>query len=212
MTIDTTASNDAGSNVYGYDAAIVVQHEGSGDVTITTGDVFGRHDEGIYLYADNAGANATINTTDGSVDGGTAGISVKAYNDDGDVNIITADVDGGSGPGIKSYIISGYDIDTIINTTAGKVIGGTSGIDVDHGDSGTGYISITTAGVTGKADYGIDVDAGDSISDVTIITTASNNTGGEVYGYESGIRVKHYGSGSVSITTADVTGQIRIWR
>ena len=208
LTIDTTASNDVDKNVYGYDTAIKVFHSGSGDVSITTGEVFARNDDGIYLRANNSGANATINTTatndvDGKVYGKDHGIYVEAKNSGGDVSITTADVTGNTEMGIR-IVNTGYAVDKKIDSTAGKVTGGKSGIVVENlASAGSNYISIYTADVTGRADYGIYVFAGAGVSDVTINTTASSD---EVYGYNTGILVSHNGSGSLSITTADVYG------
>ena len=202
---DVTINTTAGSDVYGGNTGIDVDHYGSGAVSITTARVWGLGDDGINVYADNTTTNVTIDTSADYVYGHNNGIAVD-HDGSGFVSITTAEVKAKNDNGIDVYAganVTDVTINTTASTSAGsvnfEVFGNDNGIDVDH--DGIGGVDITTADVTGNTANGIYVNADSSTTNVTIDTTA-----GYVYGNTTGIEVDHFGSGYLDIKTADVTG------
>lgn len=220
--------NTVGGAIIAGDDGIDVEMPLGGNVSITTADVYGEsvgidvslggyYGEGLPTAGD-----LTINTTAGTVTGAFDGIAVDNRGT-GSISVVTADVNSEFGEAIA--IFSGRDSEGAItvDTKAGTVTGGESGIYVDN--NGSGAVTITTAdvlstgyersyyyynyytgeGYTSSRVYGdaaIRVDSNyGSTGDISINTTA-----GAVTGFDEGIQVNQRGTGAITITTADVTG------
>ncbi len=189
MTINTSGGMvDAGGT------GVRVYHSGTGDLSITTGDVTGTDGYGITANVSD-GVNFTIDTSAGTVYAYDTGVVAYQYGT-GDLSITTAGVQSDTNHGIYAYSGAG---NTTINTSAGAVTAYANGINFRQ--YGNGSLSITTAGVTSTqsdAIYAQNKAAG--------TTTTINTTAGTVVGYSSGINIRHYATGNLSITTGDVIG------
>lgn len=190
IEVDTTAGS-----VTGGAGGISVRNYGADSIAISAGDVSGASARGIY--ARNFGIDVIIDTSVGDVSG-TTGISVE-NNGTGLTNITTGNVSGTTSDGIYA---EGVGTDVVVNSLGGTVEGSRNGIDARN--TGTGSTSITTANVTGTTDDGINAFNGDGTGDLIIDTTLGAVTGGA-----NGISAGQIGTGAVTITTADVTGQSR---
>ncbi len=186
LTIDSSAGTVTGDS-----NGIFVRNEGSGAVSITTADVSG-YSAGIA--GDNYGTDFVIDSSAGDVAGDEFGLEIDNFGS-GITSITTANVTGGTDAGIG---VRHDAADLIINTAAGSVTGGTAGISARN--RGSGNTVITTGDVDGEDGSGVEVDAGASSGDVVIDTSA-----GEVNAFQFGIDVDQYGSGDITVTTADVT-------
>ncbi|MEL6225945.1 MAG: hypothetical protein AAFR01_02880 [Pseudomonadota bacterium] len=171
-----------------------------GDISIQgigqTGGISGSSD-GIYGRTSGTGS-VTIDSSAGAISGGYSGIRIYNVNTPGvatgSVSITTADATGAANDGI--YVRT-YGSDIMIDSLGGSVEGGDNGIFVRQ--FGNGETSITTADVTGSNSNGVYFYGSADSSDITIDTTAGTVSGGA-----RGVDVLNFGTGDVSITTADV--------
>lgn len=201
---DVTIAQESGaSTITGRENAISVTGS-DGSINITTGgDVAGLNGSGIEAQ-NNAGAGeVTINSSAGEVYGYYSGI-IANNNGQGATTITTADVitgygEAGTRDGI--YVANGADsTDLTIDSSAGTVEGQINGIRTIN--LGTGSTSITTADVEGGRGSGIFAINGPTASGITVDSTA-----GAVTGDYNGIFIVNNGTGSISITTADVVSE-----
>ncbi len=209
---DVTVNTTAGSVTAGgrNSAGIVVTNSGTGDTTITTGDVSGGYidgpapgyAQGIYATNQATSGDLTIDSTSGDVAGESEGIRAT-NNSAGDTIIRTGNVSGNRigivAINTNADAISG---DLTIDSSAGFVTGSYRGISVDH--YGTGDISVTTADVSATDGDAVNVnDNGEEGAGVDITIDTAQGT---VTGSRNGIYAANSGTGDLSITTADVTG------
>ncbi len=197
LTVDSSAGTVTGGN-----RGIFVLNFGVGAVTITTAGVTGEAGDGVLVYNDIIGDDLIIDTSAGPVEGAQNGILARNYADEQNATITTADVTGLAADGINvrddGEIGNGADI--TIDTTLGTVTGAEDGIDAFNFD--TGHLSITTADVVSETGTGIAAtNNGLGTGDLTIDSSA-----GSVTGATNGIRGSNLGSGSTSVTTANVVG------
>ena len=191
---DLSVDSSAGS-VSAQSTGIIANNFGTGATTIITGDVRSQTSEGINAYVDATGGDLTIDTSAGSVSGGTRGIYSRNLGS-GNTSITTASVSGGLA-GIVAF--QGGDTgDLTVDSSGGAVLGGEDGIDLNH--SGTGDLTVTTGDVTGENGIGIAVSGGADTGNITVDSSA-----GSVAGASLGITVGNSGAGDTTITTADVT-------
>lgn len=176
-------------------SAIAVASDGAVDIggTSALGDLSSTNGYGIIALAK---ADITINTSAGSIASGNDGI--RALNQGtGSVTITTADVTSRTQDAISVGNAIAAD-NVVVDSTAGSVSGGRSGIDVFH--TGTGMLTIASGNVTANRGTGIDASNGFG-TDIVIDSTA-----GSVTGSAFGIEAANTGTGAIRISTADVTG------
>ncbi|MEO0908133.1 MAG: autotransporter outer membrane beta-barrel domain-containing protein [Pseudomonadota bacterium] len=188
LIIDTSA----GSVIGGY-RGIDARNNGTGTLSVTTGNVSAGSDTAIYLR--NFSGDVSVDSSAGTVMGARAGVFVRNY-DSGAISITTGDVSGGAGDGIHAVNFDPDTADIIIDSSAGSVDGGTYGIRATN--LGSGALSITSADVVGGDDAGIR--ARNSGTNLTIDSSA-----GAVSGISHGIYARNYGSGALVMTTGDVS-------
>ena len=197
ITIDSSAGAVTGSNngIYTYNRGYL-----SG-TDITTGDVTGESGAGIVARTYGEGGygagGIAIDSSAGRVTGSVDGI-VASNAGFGDLSITTADVTGQAFVGIRARNANASTGDLTIDTSAGAVLGGYSGIEAQN--NGAGSTTITTGDVSAYGENGYAIAVGQSGADLTLDTT-----GGRVYAYDAGaISATNAGSGSTTVTTADV--------
>lgn len=173
----------------------------AGDITITTGDVSGgRRGVSTLSYIGGFSSKTYIDTTAGTVFGGEIGIAASAAYEyySGDITIKTADVIGGD-----RGISAGNDAfggAIVIDTTAGTVTAGQTGINASPGYGSEGA-RITTADVNAISGVGINASGGVSV----------NTTAGAIHAGTDGVRWMAFENGFAGIETGDiVAGQIGI--
>ncbi|MDJ0643200.1 MAG: hypothetical protein QNJ15_10305, partial [Erythrobacter sp.] len=191
LTIDTSAGSATGGTW-----GVVGISNGSGATSVTTADATGFTRDGVFVAANSGmGTNVSVDTSAGTVIGQYDGID--SYNGGiGSHTIITADVTGTNFAGIFAQN-SALGTNFTVDSSAGSVIGGNDGIDLDQ--YGSGALTITTADVTGTIGDGID--ARSYGTELSIDTSA-----GTVSGATNGIFVVQRGTGAVTLTVNDVTG------
>ncbi|MEM6826461.1 MAG: autotransporter outer membrane beta-barrel domain-containing protein [Pseudomonadota bacterium] len=176
--------------------AIFAEHAGSGALFIQTGDLSGQNDSAIF--ARNSGGDETaINTTEGSVSGGSSGIQLE-HTAPGGAEIQTADVTAGDSIGI-SVQTSGnaLSIDTVEGTVS---TGGTHGIQVVN--TGTGNSSVRTADVVGGEIAGVLVFTGDTTINSEVDTSEGFLTAGA-----TGVNHIAIGQGDATTKTGNVSAE-----
>ena len=135
---------------------------------------------------------------------GTGTNGILALADGGDIDIGGTDAIGdvtGARTGISARTTGTGNI--TINSSAGSVLGDYFGIAAYS--NGTGSIDVTTADVTSTGLNGIDLFlASGTTGDISFDSTA-----GSVAGQEFGISIGNFGTGSIAVTTADVTATNR---
>ena len=149
---------------------------------------------GVVALTDGTG-NITIDSSAGTITGGTNGVVAQVYGA-GAVSVMTSAVTGTANNGILARSTGGG---VTVDSSAGSVMGGTSGIYAR--DFGTNAVSVTTADVTGTTAVGIYAGNSAAGTDLTVDSSA-----GSVNGATHGIRARNRGTGTVNVTTADVTG------
>jgi hypothetical protein len=200
LTIGTT-----GGQVTGIDATGIVglSQLGAGNLNITTADVTG-HEHGLNIINIGVG-DTTIDTTAGSVTGTTEnGIAINLGSDTTGLTLTTAEVTGGE-HGISLDALGSGDI--VIDTTQGDVVGtDKTGIYVSVSTAATNDVTITTGNVAGGS-TGVLANAGNS-GDLIVDTSAGAVAAGAnpSPSYGAGVRAIGITDGTVSVTTADVTG------
>jgi len=191
VVIDTSAGSVTSLN-----AGIDVDHDGNGDISITTGDVTSENSAGVRVSA--RGGNIAVDTAAGTVDGVQGGIVVSNSGPTGNISVTAADVVSTSFDTSAIYVSqSGGDVS--VDTSAGAVDGARGGVGVRN--RGTGDTTITTGAVNGSRNFGVDAFNEANAGDLTIDTTAGAVTGGD-----NGIDATNNGTGSTFVTTGDVTG------
>ncbi|WP_229953486.1 hypothetical protein [Parasphingorhabdus litoris] len=189
-----TVHSSAGTVMGGHDGVFAEDARG-GAVSVTVDDVTGTNRLGIL--ARSFGGGVTVHSSAGTVMGGHDGIFAEDARS-GAVSVTTADVTGTGGAGIYARSFGGG---VTVNSNAGAVMGGNDGIFAR--DSRGGAVSVTTADVTSTGGTGIFARSfvRSSVRSITV-----NSSAGTVMGDNDGIRAEETGFGSVSVTTADVTG------
>jgi outer membrane autotransporter protein len=194
ISITTTGSveGQSGAGIYAYRKAGF----SSSSMTISATDVSGGGD-GIHAFNGGIFYGHLSITATGTVTGGT-GDGISAVNLAGGMTISTADVSGGRN-GISAQNLLGGDL--VINTAA--VSGGRNGVSAQNMFGGN--LVINTAAVSG-GDNGIlayNAALGGGAGSLSI--TATGTVTGSRY---DGINASNYGSGSLTIDVADVSGNI----
>lgn len=177
--------NSSAGTVTGAASGIMVQFDGTGSATVTTGDVIGAGASGIDVTS--AGSSLTIDTTAGTIAGATTGI--RAETSAGVLILTTADVVGMMEAGIEVVSAQG---DASIDTTAGAVVGETDGIAATQ--NGTGALVIATGDVLGRTGSAIRAAAAAGTNGLTI------STSGMVLGLAVGIDASNDGDAPTVIT------------
>ena len=178
--------------------AIEVINEG-GAATITTADISisPTGESGIDLLNRSGATNVTIDTTAGSISAGRLGIYVENLGS-GFTSVEAANINSAGG-GID---VRNYGTYVAVNTIAGTVTAG-NGAGIWVNNNGTGSVSVISA----------DIDAGSNGGGEAAIFVENSGTSididtsaGEIIGRSGGIKVDQDGSGAVTITVNDVTG------
>ncbi|MEO0463441.1 MAG: autotransporter outer membrane beta-barrel domain-containing protein [Pseudomonadota bacterium] len=189
VTIDTSAGS-----VTGAAAGIAVYNYSSSTVSVTTADVTGTAEDGIYIASP---GDVALDTSGGSVTGGVDGIEVSTGGT-ADAAVTTGNVTGQSGDGI-AVSNSGQGGSISVNSAAGTVSGAERGVDVRN--NGRGATLVVTGDVTGADGNGIYAYNTGSGTDVTVDSSA-----GRVTGSTDGIAAYNFGTGALSVTAADTAG------
>jgi hypothetical protein len=206
-TTPTTVENAAGDGVS-------MSGDGSLSLTITNaGSSVSGSDDGVYMAVDGGAGNLTI-TSEGEIYGGASGI-YAANSGTGALSLDVVDVTGDSQDGVLA-VNAPFGTDLTI-TSSGLVSGADSGVAAYN--FGSGALSITVADVTGDSEAGIHArngigalpntpldQAGAVHLPLTLSTDLSITSTGIVTGDLFGIYAINYGSGALTIDTADVTG------
>lgn len=215
--VDVTATGVV-SGVKGID----VSASSNGDITVTTQGVIGTVAEGIDIINGGPLAGDITVNAQGPVVGQTRGIEVES-DGVGAFSITASDVTGVTDDGIYARIESssaGAMSITTIGTVTGAENGiyarqsgaggltintvdvaSTNGVGIESLNFGAGALSVTTADVTSNGSVGIFAyNSAVSAADVSVDSSA-----GSVNSDNYGILVRNFGSGDLSITTADVT-------
>ena len=189
ISIDSSAGSISAS-----DLGIRAINDGTGDLSITSAGIESTGVAGIFAV--NNGANLTIDTSAGSVVGG-ANLAIFAINSGtGDLSVTTGDLTGIVGDGLQ---LVNTGVNLTIDTSAGMVLGEQDGIQASN--LGTGALSITTSDVTGTNNLGINAFGASTGTDVTVDSSAGTLIGGTYGAY-----ITNYGTGAISVTSANVTG------
>jgi len=193
LTINSTAGSVTGAT----DGVFAI-NTGTDSMQITAGNVTGETSRGIFAQNNPGGTDLSIDTSAGSVNGGSAGI-ITFNLGSGALNIVTADVtatDTSGSPSPSGIFAQNFGTDLALDTRAGTVTGD-AGIRADN--FGTGATSIVTGDVNGT---GLD-----GISSIQFFGTdlIIDSTAGTVTGAIRGIDARNQGSGTLSITTGDVS-------
>ncbi|MEO9468466.1 hypothetical protein, partial [Parasphingorhabdus sp.] len=149
------------------------------DLTITIGD----DTTPTTVNDDTVPANAAIEMVGGGAQ--TLNIINSGSNVTGSTDAIKVEITGGTG-------------DLAVNV-AGSINAGDDGLDIDNAGFGSTVVSV--ASVYATSDDGIDIDTDLDSGDVRVGAT------GHVDGGDEGIDIFNYGYGSVTVTTAQVTGR-----
>ena len=196
LTIET----GTGTTVSGVNQGIVAFNN-TGSLSITAGgDVIASSGGGYAIVANNTGTNLNITTAGGAdIYGGWMGI--RAMNNFGTLTINT----GGNVTGIDSagiYAVNnGNGSHLTIETRAGTAVtGGEYGIYARN--FGSGILSITANGNVAGGTNRQGILAINHGTDLTIETA----NGSEIVGGSTGIDARNLGTGALSVTAADVTG------
>jgi hypothetical protein len=151
-----TITTGTGSTITGGEFGIIVDHNGTGGVTITAdGTVTGTGGYGITVGDGSTATNLSITTGTGSnITGGTYGIHARNLGSGYTSITANGNVTGTTGEGIYAYNGTSATNLSITTGTGSNITGGTQGIFVKN--FGTGYLSITAnGGVTGTTGPGI---------------------------------------------------------
>jgi len=205
--------------VQGGTFGISAQNRGSGALSINTSSVAGTNVVGILAINDVTAADLTI-APSGPVTGNFDGINVRNFGT-GSLSIDSSDVTGENTTGIFAYnSVNGTGLSI---TSTGPVAGGIEGIQV--GQFGSGSLSINVADVTGNTDDGLDAgnfgpnsmsiqtsgnvtgaDDGIDAYNSALGTTLSITSTGPIVGGHQGIDAVNLGSGGLTISAVDITG------
>ena len=195
LSIDSSAGVVSGV-YYG----IYAHNSSTGGLSVTSADLTGTVRQGIRASNANTAStgNLTIDTTAGAVSGGYSGIYAFQYGSGG-LNITSADVTGTTRTGILARNLNASGTGNLnIDTSAGSVTGGNTGINAQN--YGTGATTISAANTSGTNNFGIYASTGSAATDLTITST------GTATGGNSGIRAVNDGIGAISVTAFDTIG------
>jgi len=186
LTINVTGTVSGGY------VGISATNNGTGELSITAGEVYGFAGDGVIARNSAAGTNLGV-TVSGYTYGYYDGIDARNLGS-GTTAVSVGSVRGEYDDGI---FVLGAGTDLSVTAT-GEVTGYNDGIQAVNIGSGSTTINVTT--VRGLNDDGIYVYAGATATSVSV--TAS----GRVSGYYEGIDVFNYGSGSTTINASAVSG------
>lgn len=192
QTTNAAFINTVEGAILGRQTGIDLSHAGTGQATVTTGDVAGETGNGVSVLS--SSANVKIDTSAGDVRGGINGVAAQMLNS-GSIEVVTGDVESATGNGI---VAGGFGSDVVIDSRAGTVSAGNTGIAALN--SGTGSASILSADVVTTAGTAVRLENAGTAS---LIDTSA----GDVTGATNGIVAAHGGSEGVSVTTGHVTAQ-----
>lgn len=192
QTTNAAFINTVEGAILGRQTGIDLSHAGTGQATVTTGDVAGETGNGVSVLS--SSANVKIDTSAGDVRGGINGVAAQMLNS-GSIEVVTGDVESATGNGI---VAGGSGSDVAIDSRAGTVSAGNTGIAALN--SGTGSASILSADVVTTAGTAVRLENAGTAS---LIDTSA----GDVTGATNGIVAAHGGSEGVSVTTGHVTAQ-----
>ncbi|WP_390585925.1 beta strand repeat-containing protein [Erythrobacter sp. MTPC3] len=193
LTIDSASGSVSGTG------GIYATNAGSGALDITVANVTGTSSSALTAF--NNGTDLIIDSTAGSLAGSAYGLRTFNYGT-GALSVTTGDVTGEGNTALFA-VGNSAGTDVSVDTSGGAVTGADIGLDVRN--YGSGGLMIVSADVTGTDYGGILALLGSSYApsgtDIDIDTAA-----GSVSGNTYGILASSFGSGSVTVTTADVTG------
>ena len=196
VTIDSTDGS-----VVGYSGGIDVRNNGTGLLSVTTGDVTATQFDGIaalsYSAANTDGV--VVNTTAGTITGGGRFGIFARNNGSGDTIITTADVTTSGTTGVYTNNGATASGDILVDTSSGAVSGSSYGTRLIQ--QGSGDVFLTTGDATGGF-VGIRTDAADGNTTITLAdgatVTGQGNAGIRAYstGADASITING-GNGSV---------------
>lgn len=205
---DVSVTQTAGSTITGYTHGIRIDNYGAGAATVTTAGMIvqtqtgaANYDTyGVYAYNAATATNITLIQTAGSISGNWFGMFANNYGTGSTTIRSAGDVKAIERAGIRAYNASTAK-DIIVDQAAGKIQGGTYGVYVDNG--GTGSTTVTLAGaVTASGAFGVFSNNGSGATDLSV-----NQTGGTITGAFYGIYATNQGTGATTVTVSgDVTG------
>ena len=191
LNIDTSYGRVSGQSI-----GIFAVNEGSGQLSITTGQVTAS--ENVALLAlNNGGTDLIIDTTAGEIQGQTIGINAQNQGT-GMTQVFTGDVNSNEFAAV--LVTTGENSsDVHINTSSGQITGQMDGVDARH--MGTGNLTILSGNVSSLEDDGIFARLGEAGNDLAISVTEM------VSGANGGIDARSLGMGSVDLTINTAYGQ-----
>jgi len=179
--------------VYGTEPGIWMDFDGNGSLAlVANGDITGLTGSGIYIDGGAAGDDYDIQV--GNVTGGAWGIEINNQGTDSTRLVATGTVTGLSQAGIT---VTGGVNTTDIEVDAADVNGETYGIEIAN--YGTGDTTVRSSGMVAGADRAIDIATGTSSQSVTVEAV-------DAIGDAGGIVIEHEGSAGVSVTATGVVG------
>ncbi|MBV7259107.1 hypothetical protein [Erythrobacter crassostreae] len=193
IAIDTLAGAVSAQNI-----GILVETDSGANITVTSADVTTEADYGVNVISDGPGGDITIDTTAGAIVSGSSPISARQLGDTGTVRVTTGDVE--TTERYAGVFVFNDGDDTYVDTSAGSATGISNGVFINH--SGSGDVILTTADVTGAEVHGVRLSAGTGSINAVVDTSA-----GQASGFQDGVNANHGGTGSLTITTANVDGQ-----
>ena len=166
-------------------------------MSITSATATGDDYYGIYGYI--SGADLTIDSTAGTVTGGTSGIWGNNFKV---AAPLRSPLQTSPAPPEQAFISRRNQLTSTvtIDTSAGTVTGGTQGIEVKH--SGPGDVTITVNDVTGQNGQGIYAKSTKADADITV-----QGSSGDIVGTTDGIYLRTAGADIVVDNLDSVTGQ-----
>ncbi|MEM6747921.1 MAG: autotransporter outer membrane beta-barrel domain-containing protein [Pseudomonadota bacterium] len=206
-----------------------IDHDGTGDVTVTLGTgstATGVNDQGIYVNATNAASNTVVQGSSGDIVGATDGVYMATAG--GDITIQSIDsITGQAGDGVDVRSNGGditiSDVGTILGADGSGIYANSDGGDISiqgvglvggvEGTTINGIFASASSGAGGIVDIGGTTAIGDVSGATSGITTTTSGDGaitisvaGSITaGSSNGVFASNRGTGDTTISVADVT-------
>ena len=191
--------NQTGGSIFASFAGINAQHNGSGNITVTTAGNVNSTLIGLHAMMAAGGGTITVNQAAGSLVGSEFGIDVR---NDATANVTVTTAGNVSSTGFldpDDLIIVGTGLratsngSVAVTQTAGSISGVSFGIDART--FGSGSVTVAVAGdVSASTGTGINTNALDGATSIT--------NSGSVTGSTAGIRTQSTGAGSITVTNS----------
>ena len=206
--------------IFGTANGISATNAGTGGISITTADVTGTANRGIYASLSNSAATGDImiDSSGGTVMGNTRGIFADNVGTGGiSITTAAASVSGTDADGIYASLNHSNALGDLSVTATGAVSGNRYGILAQRNGGGTLSVDASMVGAiggSGEGDAGIFALSGGSGA-ISVTNTGSGGSGsraisiastGVVSGAAGGISATHTGDGAITITAVSVTG------